>query len=457
MAFSLFLRPFSFGVPLAVLALLCLTGCQHKVSRGFDKSLAVGIYAPDAPAESETPVSTVVNGFAVREWQTGIADSSTFEQDGAVGTARARDGQPHDWVWISIDGIALPDLGEGCFLRVTDGKGRVIDTEDGQNVELALKGKSDPNKTPPVRMAVFRMPPRWSSTPDVSLELYSQKALLAAWHLDGVPHQDSSLAKAAAVETKVDDLTFVTQAVTEFSTRPHGALDKKVWIEIRLEDPQDRELRWVAEITKGLAEPLTVVGRGKVAQRVPVPLSADPGDTVPFRAKVYAFTTRAALSYYVYCSMKEQEDGSPEFRSGANVIVNLVGGGGRFSVDRLFSTGKRRADGSYDFTFPCRWTAGGKTLVGRDLGVGGTVPAILRSTRGTVVPTVKPGDSFTLRMQPDEVEYLKGGRFTFELWFETRKLLAEAEVDKPLTCIESPIWTQRAALARSDEMTHAGE
>ncbi|MFX8641057.1 hypothetical protein ABTM21_19560, partial [Acinetobacter baumannii] len=76
-------------------------------------------------------------------------------------------------------------------MRVTDGKGRVIDTEDGQNVELALKGKPDPKKIPPLRTVVFRLPPRWSSTPDVSLELYSQRSLLAAWHLQGVPHQDT--------------------------------------------------------------------------------------------------------------------------------------------------------------------------------------------------------------------------------------------------------------------------
>lgn len=413
------------------------------------------MYAPD---KDDKPLTVEVNGFAVRAWKSDIAETSTYDFDGVTGTARASDSLKHDWVWITVDGAPLPDLGTDCFLRVTDGEGRVIDSNDGQNVELAKVKTDEKTKTEdvPVRAVVFRLPARWSWTPDVTLELYSQRVLLASWTVAGVPTGKTSIEKGAPLEVKADNLTFVADGVVEYSTQSNGALDRKGYVDVHLEDPEDRDLRWVAELTVGQQDPLVVVGRGKVAQRVPVTTPVEPGTSLPLKAKFHAFSTQAAISYYVYCSMKEQEDGSPEFRSGANVVVNLAGGG-KFSVSKLMSTGQKRPDGSYDFSFPCRWTVGGKTLVGRPLGVGGTVPAILRSTRGTVVPTLTPQDTFTLRMSENEVEYLKGGRFTFELWLETRKLIAQAESSQPVICRESPLWTQRAALARSDEMTHAGE
>lgn len=411
------------------------------------------MYAPD---KDEPPAVVEVNGFAVRAWKSDLADACRFDLDGVTGTARAHDSQKHDWIWISVDGAPLPDLGTDCFLRVTDGNGRVVDTSDGQNVEMLSAKKSDQEPAGPLRSVVFRIPPRWSSTDKVTLELYSQKTLLAAWNVSGVAADSHPVPGRSPAQAKADDMTFVAEAVAEYETRPNGSITSRGFVDVRLDDPQDRELRWVAEVQVGQSDPVTVVGRGKVAQRLPIPGPIEPGANVPVKAKLYAFTTRAALSYYVFCSMKELEDGTPQFRSGANVIVPLPGGG-RFSVKDLFAKGKRRDDGTYDFTFPCRWTVGGKTLVGRPLGVGGTVPAMLRATRGTVVPTLTPQDTFTLRMTADEVEYLKGDRFTFEMWFENRRLVAETSLDKTLVCAESPIWTQRAALARSDEMTHAGE
>ncbi|MES1227569.1 MAG: hypothetical protein ABUL72_02800, partial [Armatimonadota bacterium] len=151
------------------------------------------------------------------------------------------------------------------------------------------------------------------------------------------------------------------------------------------------------------------------------------------------------------------EGGDPDMHCGEGTGMNLSWNAGRFKPPKLNATGKLLSDGSYEFEFPAKWTKGKDSVVGVPVDVGDSVGALVKLSRGTLIPTAFPQDTFKIRMTAEEVQYLKGGRFSLDLWLETRKMVTKASLDKALVCEESEIWTKDAALTRSDELTHAGE